>query len=328
MLKRKLGSNGPEVSAIGLGCMGMSGVYGPADERESIATIQEAIASGITMLDTGDFYGMGHNEMLIARAIEGRRDDLFISVKFGARFDPAGRFVGYDGSPASVRSSLAYTLRRLKTDYVDLYQPSRVDPKVPIEETVGAITEMIDAGYVRYLGLSEASAATVRKVHAIHPVVALETEYSLATRGIEDDVIPALRELGIGLVPYGVLGRGLLAGSIRSAGDLKPGDGRANYPRFSGENLAENLDLVGRLHRLAEEKGVAPAQLAIAWVLARGDTIVPVIGARRRDQLRETIAAAAITLSAEEIAALEIALPRDAVAGERYPAMLMPMLNG
>ncbi|MFO1057321.1 MAG: aldo/keto reductase [Dongiaceae bacterium] len=279
MEQRRLGRTGPVVSAIGLGCMGMSDIYGPADETESIATIHRAIDAGITFLNTGDFYGMGHNELLLRRALQGRRERVVISVKFGALRDPAGGFVGFDARPAAVKNFLTYSLRRLGTDYIDIYQPARIDRAVPIEETVGAIAEMVEAGYVRHIGLSEASAATVRRAAAVHPIAALETEYSLVDRGIEATTLPALRQDGSGVVAYGVLSRGLLAGRIAGAGDLQPGDYRAHLPRFTGDNLRRNQALVAALKAIADAKGITPARLAIAWAMSRGSDIVPIIGA-------------------------------------------------
>ena len=328
METRRLGANGPEVSAIGLGCMGMSGLYGPADDKESIATIGAAIEAGITLLDTGDFYGMGHNERLVQQAIRGRRERVFLSVKFGPQRDPSGAFIGFDGRPASVKNFLAYSLRRLGTDYVDLYQPARVDPAVPIEETVGAIADLVRAGYVRHLGLSETSAATLRRVHAVHPVAALQIEYSLLTRDIETEVLPTARELGIGIVAYGVVGRGLLAGAIASAADIKKGDVRAHQPRFEGNNLAHNLALVESVRAIARDKGVTPAQLAIGWVMAQGSNIVPIVGMRRRDRLPEALAASQLRLSPQDIRRLTDGVPASAVAGKRYGAAQMKMLNG
>jgi aryl-alcohol dehydrogenase-like predicted oxidoreductase len=328
MHTRRLGTQGPAVSAIGLGCMGMSDFYGPADEAESIATIRAAMDTGITLLNTGDFYGMGHNELLLREAIKGRRDQVFLSLKFGALRDPAGGFVGFDARPAAIKNFLAYSLRRLGTDYIDLYQPARVDRSLPIEDTVGAIAELVGAGYVRHIGLSEVSAATVRRAHAVHPIAALEIEFSLVERGIEADVLPTVRELGIGLVAYGVLSRGLLCGRLRSGADFHPGDHRAHLPRFEGDNLGRNLALVDALKAIAREKSVTPAQLAIAWVLAQGEDIVPVIGARRRAQLGEIPAAADLPLSAADAARLEQAVPPGAVAGTRYPAAQMALLNG
>jgi aryl-alcohol dehydrogenase-like predicted oxidoreductase len=328
MQTRRLGIQEPAVSAIGLGCMGMSDFYGPADEAESIATIRAAMDTGITLLNTGDFYGMGHNELLLREAIKGRRDQVFLSVKFGALRDPAGAFVGFDARPAAIKNFLAYSLRRLGTEYIDLYQPARVDRSMPIEDIVGAIAELVRAGYVRHIGLSEASAVTVRRAHAVHPIAALEIEFSLVERGIEAEILPTVRELGIGLVAYGVLSRGLLSGRLRSAADFRPGDHRAHLPRFEGDNLRRNLALVDALKAIAREKSVTLAQLAIAWVLAQGEDIVPIIGARRRAQLDEVLAAADLALSAADTARLEQAAPPGAVAGTRYPAAQMALLNG
>jgi aryl-alcohol dehydrogenase-like predicted oxidoreductase len=326
MEQRELGKGGPRVSAIGLGCMGMSDFYGPSDEAESIATIHEAIDRGINLLNTGDFYGMGHNEMLIRRALEGRRDRVFISVKFGALRAPDGRFMGFDARPSAVKSFVSYSLRRLGTDYIDLYQPARLDPAVPIEETVGAIAELVKAGYVRHIGVSEMSAATVRRAHAVHPIAALETEYGVLTRDIEAETLPALRELGVSVVAYGVLSRGLIGSP---PGEFKkPGDSRGSFfPRFQGENLDKNLALVDALAAIAAEKGATVAQLAIAWVLAQGGDIVPLIGARRRDRLREALGALDIGLTAEDLARIDRAVPAGAVAGDRYDAHGMRMVN-
>ncbi|BAC88130.1 aldo/keto reductase [Gloeobacter violaceus] len=325
MEQRQLGKGGPRVSALGLGCMGMSDFYGKADEQESIATVHQALDAGITLFNTGDFYGMGHNEMLLREALADRREQVFLSVKFGAQRAPDGTFLGFDARPAAVKTALAYTLRRLGTDHVDLYQPARIDPAVPIEETVGAIAEMVQAGYVRYIGLSEASAATVRRAHAVHPIAALEIEYSLLTRDIEAEVLPTVRALGIGLVAYGVLSRGLL--SDRATGTFAADDFRAHLPRFAGENLQNNLALVEALRALAAEKGVGVAQLAIAWVLARGEDIVPLVGARRPARLSEALAAAQVHLSAEDMARIEAAVPTAAVAGTRYSTDQMAMLD-
>jgi len=322
-----LGSGGPVVSRAGLGLMGMSGIYGRADDAESLATIRAAVDAGITLLDTGDFYGMGHNELLLRDALRGSgipRDSVFIQVKFGGQRDPSGAFVGSDASPAMVKSSLAYTLTRLDTDYVDLYQPARLDPRVPIEETVGAVAEMIKAGYVRYLGLSEMGADTIRRAHAVHPVTALQIEYSLMSRGIEAQILPAVRELGIGITAYGILSRGLLSsGTAR----LAPGDPRARFPRFRGENHARNLELLAALEAIAEDKGATAAQLAIAWVASRGDDIIPLIGTKRRDRLSEALRALDLTLSADDLAAIEAAVPAGAVAGDRYDAAQVAMLD-
>jgi aryl-alcohol dehydrogenase-like predicted oxidoreductase len=305
--------------------MGMSDFYGKADEQESIATIHQALDAGITLFNTGDFYGMGHNEMLLREALADRREQVFLSVKFGAQRAPDGTFLGFDARPAAVKTALAYTLRRLGTDHVDLYQPARIDPAVPIEETVGAIAEMVQAGYVRYIGLSEASAATVRRAHAVHPIAALEIEYSLLTRDIEAEVLPTVRALGIGLVAYGVLSRGLL--SERAAGPFAADDFRTHLPRFAGENLQNNLALVEALRTLAAEKGVGVAQLAIAWVLARGEDIVPLVGARRPARLSEALAAAQVHLSAEDMERIAAAVPPAAVAGTRYSTDQMAMLD-
>jgi aryl-alcohol dehydrogenase-like predicted oxidoreductase len=309
--------------------MGMSDFYGAdaSTERESIATIQRALDIGINLLDTGDFYGMGHNEMLIGRAIQGRRDQAILSVKFGALRDPNGAFLGFDGRPAFVKTSLAYSLRRLGVDYVDLYYPSRVDPDVPIEDTIGAVGEMIREGKVRYAGLSEASAASVRRAHAAHPISALQIEYSLWSRDPEDEVLPVLRELGIGLVAYGALSRGLFGGDISTAHHFAPRDARKNFPRFQGENLASNLKLLEKLKQLAAEKNVTAPQLALAWVLAQGSDIVPIVGTKRRSYLDENMAAAAIELSSSDLDRIRREIPRGAVAGERYPAATMSTLN-
>ena len=314
------------VSRAGLGLMAMSGVYGQADDQESIATIHAAVDAGITLLDTGDFYGMGHNELLLRDALRRGipRDRVFIQVKFGGQRDPSGAFVGHDASPSAVKSSLAYTLTRLGTDYVDLYQPARLDPDVPIEDTVGAVAEMITAGYVRYLGLSEVGADTIRRAHAVYPVSALQIEYSLVSRGIEEKILPAVRELGISVTAYGILSRGLLSsGTAR----LAAGDPRARFPRFRGENHAQNLELLAALEAIAETKDVTAAQLAIAWVASRGADIIPLIGTKRRDRLAEALAALELTLSDDDLAAIEAAVPADAVAGERYEAAQVAMLD-
>lgn len=328
MITRQLGVNGPQVSAIGLGCMGMSDLYGPADETESIATIHAALAAGVTLLDTGDFYGMGHNELLIRQALQGHaRDKVQISVKFGALRGPDGQWLGTDSRPAAVKAFLAYTLRRLGTDYVDIYRPARVDPTVPIEATVGAIADMVKAGYVRYLGLSEAGEETIRRAHAVHPVTDLQIEYSLFSRSIESAILPVCRELGIGVTAYGVLSRGLLSGHWSKARTGAPRDFRSMSPRFGGKNLDQNLALVEALRAIAAEKGTTVAQLAIGWVLARGVEIVPLIGARRRDRLAEALGALDLTLSPAELARIEAAIPAAAVAGERYHPQQMALLD-
>ena len=328
MVTRSLGSTGPTVTALGLGCMGMSDFYGPADDAESIATIQAAVDAGITLLDTGDYYGMGHNELLLRDALRGRdRNAVQYSVKFGALRGPDGGWLGFDGRPAAVKTFLAYTLRRLGTDYVDVYRLGRSDPAVPIEETVGAIAELVEAGYVRHVGLSEAGADTVRRAHATHPVCDLQIEYSLISRGIETEILPACRELGVGVTAYGVLSRGLLSGHWSSERELVPGDFRAHAPRFQRENLDRNLSLVEALDELARSKDATPAQIAIAWVLSRGADIVPLVGARRRDRLAEALGALDLDLSADDLAAIARAVPQHAVAGERYDASQMAILD-
>jgi aryl-alcohol dehydrogenase-like predicted oxidoreductase len=328
VLTRSLGSTGPEVSAIGLGCMGMSDLYGPADEAESIATIHAALDAGVTLLDTGDYYGMGHNELLLREALRGRdRETVVLSVKFGALRDPGGGFAGVDGRPAAVRNFLAYSLRRLGTDHVDVYRLGRSDPAVPIEDTVGAIAEMVSAGYVRHVGLSEAGAATLRRAHAVHPITDLQIEYSLLSRGIEAEILPACRALGVAVTAYGVLSRGLLSGHWSSGRTLAPGDFRASAPRFSGENLDRNLLLVEGLRSVAEAKGATVAQVAIGWALSRGPDIVALVGARKRDRLTEALGALDLDLTVHDLAAIERAVPADAAAGERYDARQMAMLD-
>ncbi|HEY7486732.1 MAG TPA: aldo/keto reductase [Streptosporangiaceae bacterium] len=326
---RTLGSIGPAVSAIGLGLMGMSpGVYGPVDESESIATIHAALDAGITLLDTGDFYGHGHNEMLLRDALRGRnREQAIVSVKFGGLRDPAGAFLGFDARPAAVKNFLAYTLRRLGTDYVDVYRPARLDPAVPIEDTVGAIAELVKAGYIRHIGLSEVGAETMRRAHAVHPIVDLQIEYSLISRGIEAEILPTARELGIGVTAYGVLSRGLLSGHWSRGRVTEAGDFRGRSPRFAGENLDRNLELVDALRQVADTTGHSVAQVAIAWVLSRGADIVPVIGARHRDRLTESLGALDIELTADDLARIEQAVPADAAAGTRYDATQMAMLD-
>jgi aryl-alcohol dehydrogenase-like predicted oxidoreductase len=328
METRSLGSTGPQVSAIGLGCMGMSGMYGEADGAESIATIHAALDAGIDLLDTGDFYGMGHNELLIREALRGRdRDSVLISVKFGAQRGPDGAWLGYDARPAAVKTALAYTLRRLGTDHVDVYRPARLDSKVPIEETVGAIAEMVEAGYVRHIGLSEVGADTIRRANAVHPIVDLQIEYSLISRGPEESILPTCRELGIAVTAYGVLSRGLISGHWSRERSSSGGDFRAFSPRFQGENLERNLGLVEALRSVADARGVTVAQIAIAWVLSRGDYIVPLIGARRRDRLDEALGALEVELSSEDLAQIEQAVPPGAAAGDRYPEQAMAVLD-
>lgn len=327
MLRRKLGRTGPSVSAIGLGCMGMSGMYGPSDRAESVATIHAALDAGIDLLDTGDFYGSGHNELLIAEALRGRaRDDVLVSVKFGALRDPGGAWHGNDGRPAALKNFLAYTLVRLGTDHVDIYRPARLDPKVPIEETVGAIADMVQAGYVRYIGLSEVGVDTIRRANAVHPIVDLQIEYSLISRDVEDSILPACGELGIAITAYGVLSRGLIGGhwNPRSA---EPRDFRAHSPRFQAGNVERNLQLVEALRRIAESREINVAQLAIAWVLQRGDEIVPIVGSRTRSQLADSLGALDVRLNASDLAEIEAAVPRGAVAGERYASAQMQQLD-
>jgi aryl-alcohol dehydrogenase-like predicted oxidoreductase len=328
MIKRHFGHGGPAVSALGLGCMGMSDFYGPADRGESIATVHAALDAGINLLDTGDFYGMGHNELLLREALQGRRrEDVVIAVKFGAQRTPRGEFIGFDTRPAAVKTALAYTLQRLGTDYVDLYQPARLDPNVPIEETVGAIAELVQAGYVRQIGLSEIGAETLRRAHRVHPIAALQIEYSLMSRSIEAEVLPAARELGVPITAYGVLSRGLLSGNWSRGQAAAPGDFRIHQPRFSGENLDRNLALVDALGQIAQRRGASVAQVAIAWALSRGDDIIPLIGARRRDRLAEALGALELDLSADDLAQIEQAVPADAVAGDRYAPEQMAMLD-
>jgi aryl-alcohol dehydrogenase-like predicted oxidoreductase len=322
-LTRQLGTCGPRVSSLALGCMGMSGMYGPADESESIATIHAALDAGITLLDTGDFYGTGHNEMLIGRALRDRPGKALLSVKFGALRAPGGAWLGVDARPAAVKNFAAYSLTRLGVDHIDIYRPARLDPAVPIEDTIGAIADLIKAGYVRAIGLSEVGPDTIRRAHAVHPIADLQIEYSLISRGPESEIFPLVSELGIGVTAYGVLSRGLLSGS-KPAG---PGDFRAHLPRFSGENGERNRQLVQALEAVALEKRVTASQLAIAWVLARGTNIVPVVGARRRVQLEESLGARDVELSADDLARIEAAVPASAVAGTRYDAHQMRMLD-
>jgi pyridoxine 4-dehydrogenase len=319
MEKRQLGSTGPAVSVTGLGCMGMSDAYGPADRGESIATIHAALDAGITLLDTGDFYGMGHNEMLIREALAGKnRDHLQISVKFGALRDPNNGFLGYDSRPAAIKNFAAYSLQRLGVDHIDIYRPARLDPDVPIEETIGAMADMIKAGWIRHIGLSEVGSETIRRAHAVHPIADLQIEYSLIARGIESDILTTCRELGIGITAYGVLGRGLISGHwSKERSSAK--DFRHMSPRFQGSNLDTNLALVDFLRAIAAEIGASPAQVAIAWVAAQGKDIVPLVGARRRDRLTEALGALDVKLTPAHLAALAKAFPPGAAAGGRYP---------
>jgi aryl-alcohol dehydrogenase-like predicted oxidoreductase len=325
---RSLGSTGPTVSAMGLGCMGMSDLYGSADDAESIATIGAALDSGVNLLDTGDYYAMGENEMLIRRALQGRdRDAAVISVKFGLLRDPGGGWNGVDGRPVAVRNFLAYTLRRLGTDHVDIYRLGRYNPEVPIEETVGAIGEMVGAGYVRHVGLSEVGGETIRRANAVHPISDLQIEYSLLSRRIETEILPTCEELGIGLTAYGVLSRGLLSGHWSPDRETGPADFRSHAPRFRGENLERNLELVEAIRAIAETKGATVAQVAIAWVLSRGDLVVPLVGARTRERLSESLGALNVRLSEDDLAAIEDAVPPGAAAGERYDDQQMAILD-
>jgi aryl-alcohol dehydrogenase-like predicted oxidoreductase len=328
MRQRSLGRTGLQLSEIGLGCMGMSDFYGPADEAESIATIDAALDAGITLLDTGDYYAAGHNELLIREALRGRdRSSVVISVKFGLLRALDGQIVGIDGRPAAVKSALAYSLRRLGADYVDVYRLGRVDPAEPIEETVGAIAEMVQAGYVRHVGLSETGADTVRRAHGVHPISDLQIEYSLLSRGIEDEILPTCHELGVGITAYGVLSRGLLSGHWSGERAATAGPFRQTAPRFTGENLERNLALVEALRSVAQARSATVAHLAIAWVLSRGEDIVPLVGSRRRDQLAEALGATELRLTAEDLEAIERAVPAGAAAGDRYQAPQMATLD-
>ncbi len=310
----RLGRNGPIISQVALGCMAMSDMYGPSDETESIATIHAALDAGINMLDTGDFYGMGHNEMLIRRAIEGRRKDVFLAVKFGAMRGPDGQFTGFDARPEAIKNFLSYSLRRLGTDYIDLYQPSRVDTRVPIEDTYGTLASLIQAGYVRHAGISEASAATIRRAYKVTPVPALQIEYSLVSRSVEPTILPTVRELGMAVTAYGIFSRGLLTGSPLNS----PKDIRNHMPRFRGENFEKNQTLVKALNEIARAKNATASQICLAWVMSRGADIVPLIGARRRTQLAESLKALELKLTPEELSQIERAVPANAVAGTRY----------
>jgi aryl-alcohol dehydrogenase-like predicted oxidoreductase len=327
MQTTSLGRFGPAVSPIGLGCMGMSGINGHSDDAESVATIRAALDAGMSLLDTGDFYGMGHNELLIRDALKGiDRHSVVLSVKFGALRGPGGIWGGVDTRPQAVRNFLAYSLQRLGTDYIDIYRPARLDPAVPIEDTVGAIADLIKAGHVRHIGLSEMGAATIRRAQAVHPIADVQLEYSLMSRGIETAILPVCRELGIAVTAYGVLSRGLLAGQLPDAGSKS--DIRAQrMPRFQAENLERNLALVAALGRIAAARGATPAELAIAWVASRGRDIIPLIGTRRRDGLREALAALALKLDAATLAEIEAAVPTERVAGTRYDAAQMSHLD-
>ena len=321
METRTLGTQGLEVSALGLGCMGMSEFYGRTDESEAIATVRRALELGVTFLDTADMYGWGANERLVGKAIEGRREDVVLATKFGNVRGPNGEYLGIDGSPAYVRSACEASLERLGVETIDLYYQHRVDLQTPIEETVGAMAGLVQEGKVRHLGLSEAAPDTIRRAHAVHPITALQSEYSLWTRDPEAEVLPTVRELGIGFVAYSPLGRGFLCGRIRSADDLDERDFRRRGPRFQEDNLQQNLELVREVEKLAAEKGTTRSQVALAWVLARGDDIVPIPGTKRRSYLEENAAAAAIELTPEDVERLERAFPLGVAAGDRYPDM-------
>ncbi|MET7402876.1 aldo/keto reductase [Dactylosporangium sp. NPDC005572] len=328
MRTSNLGTTGPAVSAIGLGAMGMSGMYGPADRDESIATIHAALDAGITLIDTGDFYGMGHNELLIRDALRaGDRENVVLSVKYGGLRGPDGAFAGVDTRPVATKNFLGYTLTRLGTDYVDVYRPARLDPAVPIEETIGGLKELVEAGWVRHIGLSEVGAETIRRAHAVHPIADLQIEYSLISRGVEDEVLGTLRELGIGMTAYGVLSRGLISGHWRSDRALTPGDFRAHSPRFAEGNVDHNLSLVEELRAVAAARGATVAQVAIAWVLAQGADIVPLVGARTRERLAEALGAADLALTADDLAAIDRAVPDGAAKGDRYPTAFMAGLG-
>ncbi|MFF4654656.1 aldo/keto reductase [Streptomyces sp. NPDC001381] len=329
---RTLGSTGPQVSALGLGCMGMSSaVYGDADRTEAIATVHAALEAGVTLLDTGDFYAMGHNEMLVGEALRtapaARREQALVSVKFGALRDPDGGWGGQDGRPAAVRNFAAYSLQRLGLDHIDVYRIARVDPDVPIEETVGAIAELVEKGYVRHIGLSEASAENIRRAAATAPISDVQLEYAIITRDIERKILPTMRELGIGVTAYGVLSRGLISGHVTRDQRFGPDDFRGVSPRFQGDNLQRNLDLVEALRKIADGKGVTVAQIATAWVLSRGEDIVPLVGARTRERLTESLGALDVVLDETDLAAIEEAVPAGAAAGTRYPAPQMAHLG-
>jgi aryl-alcohol dehydrogenase-like predicted oxidoreductase len=318
---RKLGSQGLEVSELGLGCMGMSEFYGRSDEGEAIATIQRALDLGVSFLDTADMYGPFTNEKLVGRAIGGRRDEVVLATKFGNVRGPNGERLGIRGDAGYVRQACDASLERLGVDHIDLYYQHRVDPNTPIEETVGAMAELVEAGKVRYLGLSEAAPRTTRRAHAVHPITALQTEYSLWSRDPEDEILPTLRELGVGFVAYSPLGRGFLSGRIRSLDDLDAEDFRRENPRFQGENFERNLDLVEQIHLIADEKGVTPSQLALAWVLSRGDDVVPIPGTKRRSYLEENVGAVEVDLTDDDLERIESAFPKGATSGDRYADM-------
>jgi aryl-alcohol dehydrogenase-like predicted oxidoreductase len=328
MQHHQLGATGPRVSALGLGAMGMSGMYGPSDRAESIATLHAALDAGVTLIDTGDFYGSGHNEMLIGEVLRAssKRDAAQVSVKFGGLRDPAGGWTGFDARPGAVKNFLAYSLQRLGLDHIDIYRPARLDPNVPIEDTVGAVADMVKAGFVRHIGLSEVGSETLRRAAAVHPIVDLQIEYSLISRGIEDGILATCRELGIGITAYGVLSRGLISGHWQK-GSTGPKDFRSHNPRFQDGNVDRNLELVEALRKIAAAKGVSVAQIAIAWVAAQGRDIVPLVGSRRRDQLAEALGALDVVLTPDDLARIEQTVPRDAAAGERYAPHGMATLD-
>lgn len=323
-MNRKLGQNGPSVSAIGLGCMGMSGAYGQSDERESIATIERALELGHNFLDTADYYLSGHNELLVAKALRGKREKAFLSVKTGMMASPSGPGP-VNGHPDYIRHAVMHSLQRLKTDYIDLYTQARVDPNVPIEETVGALAELVAKGLVRYIGLSEASPESIRKAAKVHPITAIQTEYSLWTREIEDEVLPTIRELGIGLVAYAPLSRGFLSGEFKKPEDIK--DYRAFMPRYQGENFYKNVELVEKLRTMAIEKGCTPSQLAIAWVLAQGEDVITIPGTKRVKYLEENVASGQVRLTPEDLKSINEVMPAGIVSGTRYPEKFMSSLN-
>ncbi len=327
LAQRCLGWDGLAVSALGLGCMGMSDFYGGRDEAEAIATIHRALDLGVTFLDTADMYGVGKNEELVGRAIRDRRGDVVLATKFGNVRGADGSFKGVDGRPEYVQQACEASLRRLGVETIDLYYQHRVDPKTPIEETVGAMARLVEQGKVRYLGLSEAAPATVRRAAAVHPIAALQTEYSLWSRDPEDDILPTCRELGIGFVAYSPLGRGFLTGQIARFEDLDPDDSRRNQPRFQGENFQKNLDLVARVKEIAQEKGCTAGQLALAWLLAQGRDIVPIPGTKRRAYLEENLGALDVALTQEELARIDTVAPRGVASGERYPAQALQGVN-
>ncbi len=323
----QLGKNGPNCYPIGLGCMGMSDFYGPADDEESLRTLHAGIESGINLLDTGDFYGMGHNEMLIGQALKHHdRSKLILSVKFGAQRDPGGNWVGLDTRPSAIKTALAYTLKRLGTDYIDIYRPARLDAQVPIEDTVGAIADMVRAGYVRHIGLSEMGSETIRRAAKVHPICDLQIEYSVLSRGVEDSILGTCRELGIGITAYGVLSRGLIGGNFKSE-EFAKGDFRSYSPRFQPGNLEKNQSLIARLTELANSKGVSVAQLAIAWVAAQGQDILPLVGARQTHRLLESLKSSSINLTSEELMAIDQAVPKGSAVGTRYAQLQMSHLD-